>query len=142
MQKLKKYRIRTVGCFIIYKNKFLILHRKPEKSQGGKWGLPAGKVNKRESDKKAILREIREETGYKAKPKELEFLLERLWEFKDKIVEFPTYRLRLNKKIKVKHNPDEHQGYKWVTPKQCYKMKNLIHGFHDLLRILKWNLIK
>ena len=49
------------------------------------------------------------------------------------ICEFPAFRLRLAKAIEVKHNPDEHIGYKWVTPEECHAMKDLIKGFHELL---------
>jgi len=126
-------KVRTVGCFLEYNGKFLILHRMPHESQGDRWGLPAGKVDEGESEIDTMLREIEEETGYKPKKDELEFIKTIVWNFPEKTVEFITFRIKLNNKINVKLNPNEHQAYKWVTPKECYAMKNLIHGFHDLL---------
>lgn len=125
--------LRTVGCFIEYDGKFVILHRHPEKSQGDTWGLPAGKVDPGETDQEAILREIREETGYVASPSDLEFLGDQVFHFPDLELTFPTFRIKLSKPLDISHNSYEHQAFRWVTPGECYEMPNLIHGFHDLL---------
>ena len=130
------YRIRVAGCFLEYNKRFLILHRRADKTQGDTWGLPAGKVDPGETDKDAMLREIFEETGYEAKEDELKFLAEREWRFPEKTVEFVCFRILLKEPLKVEHNPDEHKEWRWVTAKECYEMKNLVHGFHDLLEWL------
>ncbi len=129
-------KIRVVGCLIEYDGKILALHRKEDKSQGNTWGLPAGKVEEGESDIDAIIREIKEETGHETKKADLEFVLDKTWDFPEKVVEFPTYRLRLNKKIEVRYNPKEHDDYRWMTPEECYSRDDLVHGFHDLLKNL------
>ena len=64
----EKFKIRVAGCFLEYGGRFLILHRRSEKSQGGKWGLPAGKVDKGETDKDAVIREVAEETAFPGYP--------------------------------------------------------------------------
>lgn len=63
--------MRIVGCFLEYDSKFVILLRHSHKPSGDTWGLPAGKVEAGEDDKTALLRELREETGYKADESEL-----------------------------------------------------------------------
>jgi len=53
--------IEVVGCLLECKGKILLLHRHDYKSQGGKWGIPAGKINKEDLDvKSALLRELKE----------------------------------------------------------------------------------
>ncbi|MEK6960711.1 MAG: NUDIX hydrolase [Nanoarchaeota archaeon] len=128
---MEKSKVRVVGTFIEHDGKFLILRRRPD--DGDCWGLPAGGVNKGETDAQAAVREIFEETGYQTKESDIEYLTQIDIEYPKFICEFPAFRLRLAKAIEVKHNPDEHIGYKWVTPEECHAMKDLIKGFHELL---------
>ena len=95
--------------------------------------MPAGKVNSGESDKNAIIREIKEETNYSASMNQLEFLGNHEFHFPELELTFPTFRIRLDEPLQVRHNPHEHQAYRWVTPVECYAMPNLTHGLHDLL---------
>ncbi len=53
----------VIGCFVEHDGKFLLLCRHPHKANGGKWGLPAGKMDTDESAIQAVLRETQEETG-------------------------------------------------------------------------------
>lgn len=126
-------KIRTAGCFMEYRGKFIILHRHPDKPDSNTWGLPAGKVKDGETGEETILREIKEETGHRAAPDELEFLGEYGFEFPDLSLQFLTYHLALGRPIEVSRNPDEHINWMWVAPEECYAMPNLIRGFHDLL---------
>ena len=130
--------LRVVGCVIEYQGKILILHRKKTSSEGDTWGLPAGRVKEGESDEQAVLREVFEETGYRAKVPELTYAHTFTWNFPLKTVVFVTYKLKLDREIEVKHHPDEHQGHAWEEPQKVYLRKDLIHGFHELLEKLKY----
>ena len=125
--------LKTTGCFMEYGGKFIILHRCSWKPDGNTWGLPAGKVKDGETEIKAVLREINEETRYKADRDELELLGKYDFEFPELTLEFFTYRLALGRPIDVLCNSDEHINWMWVIPEECYAMPNLIRGFHDLL---------
>lgn len=131
MIQMARTTVRVVGTFIEHDGRFLILRRRPD--DGDCWGLPAGGIKKGETDKQAAVREIFEETRHRAKEDELEYLTRIDIEYPDYLCEFHTFRLRLAKPIEVVHDPDEHTGYKWVTPEECYAMIDLIKGFHELL---------
>lgn len=125
--------IHTVGTLIECSRKILILHRRNDVPQGGTWGLPAGKLHLGEAENDGAVREIFEETGLKVDASNLEYVRSFDWHFPEITVIFPTFRLKLDKLFDVKIDPKEHLEYRWVAPEECYKMKNLIHGFHDLL---------
>ncbi len=126
-------KLRTVGCFIEYDGKFLILHRDASAPQGNTWGLPAGKVDPGETDVEAVIREIWEETGFRPAPSQLELLDNYEYHFPDLELTFPTFCIKLQQPLAIQHNPREHQTFKWVTGEECYAMPDLIEGFHDLL---------
>lgn len=94
--------------------------------------LPGEKVEERESEIDGAIRELFEEIGIKTG--ELEFLVEHKWYFSNEGIVYPTFRLRLFDFVEVKVDPNEHSKYMWVTPRKCYAMRNLVQGFHDLLR--------
>lgn len=128
--------IRTAGTLIEHDGKILILLRRGDIAQPGTWGLPAGKVHAGESDIDCAVREIRSETGLTVTEKELEKIHEFDWHFPEVRVQFPTYRLRLASTFTVQLNEKEHAAYQWITPHECYRLDNLIHGFKDLLETI------
>ena len=130
-----KPNLRTVGCFIEYNGKFIILLRHPDKSHGNMWGLPAGKVEKGETDLDAISRETYEETGIRVAISDFELIGVYEFSFSDINLTFPTYRVTLNEHSEIKLSPKEHQDYRWVTGDECFNIPNLIEGLHDLLKI-------
>lgn len=125
--------VHIAGTLMEHDGKILILHRKENTSQAGTWGLPAGRLEAGESKKQGAVREIFEETGLKVSEWDLEFIRDFEWPLNKTLIRFHTFRLRLSHPFKVKINLSEHSEYIWVTPMKCYRIDNLIHGFHDLL---------
>jgi 8-oxo-dGTP diphosphatase len=129
--------IRTVGCFLQLEDKFLILNRHPEDSWGNKYGLVAGGIEEGESEEEAILREIKEETGYSAEKEELEYLGEWTWDFSERTITFVTFKVSLNEPINVVLQPGEHTHFEWVSAEECKNREDLVPGFHDLLEYIR-----
>jgi 8-oxo-dGTP diphosphatase len=131
--------MRVVGCFLEYDGKFVILFRHSHKPDGNTWGLPSGKVEASEKDEEAILRELEEETGYKAGPLELEHIGD--YQFVssgNKPYTYVTYRVKLHDLHDIKLEEAAHAEYSWVTAKECYAKSDLIPGFHELLRLVDY----
>jgi len=131
MEKLK-----AVGCFIEYDNKFLILLRPPTKTRNSEWGLVGGKIDQGESPKQAMVREIAEEISFEALENDLEFTGNFILKYPDNDWDFSVYKLKLKQPISLKLSVSECLDYKWVTPQECFSMPNLIQGLYVLLKEL------
>ena len=129
--------MRVVGCFLEYDGKFVIVHRHAHKTDGDTWGLPSGKVEENEADIEALRRELYEETGYKAEEDEVELLgsFDFVSPRGDPFV-YITYRINLNDPHDVVLEEAAHSEYKWVTVDEADTRDDLIHGLHDLFRLV------
>lgn len=114
--------MEVCGCLIESENKILLLHRQDNKPQGGKWGLPAGKINKNENERYAIRREIYEETGLIVK--EQDFIKSRTYYvcYPDISFLYHYYLLKIPKISEISLSNSEHDSYKWVTKDEALKM--------------------
>ena len=120
----------SIGAVIERDGKYVLLDRLKEPFG---FACPAGHVDEREINWRAMDREVYEETGYRASEEDFEYLRTFDWSFPEVRVLFPTYRLKPERGIEVKLNSQEHREYRWVTPEECARWPNLIHGFKDLL---------
>jgi 8-oxo-dGTP pyrophosphatase MutT (NUDIX family) len=131
IKKIKKYRKAVFGVTYFKDNsgniEYVILKRK--KHWKG-WEFPKGKIELFETKKMAAKREVHEETGLKVlnvkrfKEKGSYLYFKKLWDRPDKVGQ--TYHLfaveveKGNGKLKL--DPVEHNGYKWVSFKEAYKI--------------------
>lgn len=66
--------IETTACYLEIDQKLLLLQRSSKKSEAGKWGVPAGKVENGETAQDAAIRELFEETGVRIEHSQIRFL--------------------------------------------------------------------
>lgn len=114
--------------YLMYKGKLLVLKRNDDDDQGGKWGMPGGKIEKGETIKEALFREIREETGIILKEDDVVYL-------KKLYVKYPGYDFiyhmfyaKLSGKPDVIIDLKEHSGYKWVLPQDIAGLDMVLYG--------------
>ena len=116
----------VVGCcFIHHQDKILLLHRQDCKTEGNRWGIPGGKLQKGEPIIDAIIREVFEETGFNFEKEKIRFtgkLYIRAPNF-DFEYHMVTYEDEIKNPGDVKINFNEHKGFTWVTPKDALKME-------------------
>lgn len=112
-------KFEAAGCFIENEGKILLLHRRGDKPHGNTWGLPSGTIEKSETPLSAMLRELVEETG-------IQFSSLVLPHYRKVFVQYPEYdflyyifHIKSNGKGKVRINPEEHQGFKWIDPSEA-----------------------
>jgi mutator protein MutT len=119
-----KPRVEVSAVYVEYGDKILLLHRQDNKSQGNKWGIPGGKVNRGETPLQAAIREVKEETGYDISNQAIEVLPTVYIEYNetDHFV-YHMFRTQLQEDPgAVKIDFSEHKGFTWVTPADGLKM--------------------
>jgi 8-oxo-dGTP pyrophosphatase MutT (NUDIX family) len=113
----------VVALYIMCDGKMLILRRLKHKAQGDKWGLPAGKLERGERIVQALAREVRQETGLYFQPDRFTFIDTWLVRHENPLLEFKyhSYAIHLNcaPYPTVRLSKDEHDAYRWVTPREA-----------------------
>jgi 8-oxo-dGTP pyrophosphatase MutT (NUDIX family) len=119
-----KPRFEISAVYVEYNDNILLLHRQNNKSEGNKWGIPGGKVDKNETPLQAAIREVKEETGYDLSNQPIEDVGTVYVEYNDTnhfIHHMFRTKLRGDPGA-VKINFCEHKGFTWVTPADGLKM--------------------
>lgn len=116
--------VEISAVYITFQDKILLLHRQDNKSQGNKWGIPGGKVEKNETPLQAAIREVKEETGFDISGQKIENLGTVYIEYSptDHFT-YHMFRTALQDQpgdVKIDFN--EHKGFTWVTPSDALKM--------------------
>jgi 8-oxo-dGTP pyrophosphatase MutT (NUDIX family) len=128
--KKEKYRKAIFGLtyYIAPEGKIEYLILKRKKHWKG-WEFPKGKIEKFETKKMAARREVHEETGLKVlkikrfKEKGVYPYLKMLWDRPNIIGQtYHLFAVQVEKgNGKIKLDPIEHNGYKWVSFEEAYK---------------------
>lgn len=111
-------------CYLHYQDKVLLLHSRDGKTEGNRWGIPGGKVNKGESLLDAVVREVSEETGYCLDKTKMHFIGKFYIRVPNFDFEYNMFRYtdEIPNPGDVKIDFQEHKGFTWVTPEDALKM--------------------
>lgn len=116
-------RFEIVSCYLEHDGRLLLLHRHKHKSEGNKWGVPAGKIEPGENELDAIYRELREETGQTLPPASLIYLTKVYVKYPDYHFIYHMFHARLDRKPEIILSETEHTAYKWVLPSDALKLE-------------------
>lgn len=106
--------------------KLAVVHRHKHND----WSLPKGKIDKGESWKKTALREVLEETGFKAKIKKYAGSISYLLDGRPKVVLFWHMKIKSEKKDQMNGEVDQ---VRWVTIEEAEELLD----YPDELIIIK-----
>src|SRR3989344_464641 len=112
----------AVGCFIEYKGEIFLLHRLDHKPEGNTWCAPGGKVDLGESTLVAIVREIRQETGFEITEEQIQYIKEVYVRYEDLDFVYHIFRAELLQRQKSVINRSEHKDSCWVSPKKALSL--------------------
>ncbi|MEJ0054009.1 MAG: NUDIX hydrolase [bacterium] len=122
------------SCFLKRDGKFLLLLRQDHKPEGNTWGVPAGKIDAGETPAQATAREMAEETGYSAAPKDLRFFRTGYSRFPEYDFIYHMFFLNLARDHEVVIDPASHKDFRWVTPAEAFAMP-LIGDLEDYIKL-------
>lgn len=128
-------RFETVSCFIEHQEQILFLLRQDHKSEGNKWGIPAGKIDPGEDALTAIQREIYEETRIKLEKVSFKF-------FKRVFVKYDEYDFVFTMfsaqaaSPEVVINAAEHKDFIWQDKNKMLKL-NLVKDMDACIKLLE-----
>ena len=108
-------RFEVVSCFVEHEGRVLFLRRHPTKSEGDKWGVPAGKVDTGETLVDAMCRELQEETGLRIQTSAIEYVLPVFVRYPDYDYTFHIFRTRMSTPCEICISPAEHTASQWIT---------------------------
>lgn len=115
--------MEVVGCVVECGDKILLLLRQDHKKEGNKWDLPAGKVDKSDSNtREAMMRELKEETGIQIDDKDLNFYKTFYVSHLGFNFFYHYFNTKFNEFPNVVISKDEHKEFVWVTPSEALKM--------------------
>jgi 8-oxo-dGTP pyrophosphatase MutT (NUDIX family) len=125
---------RLASCFVEHDGKMLLLHRHDGKSQGGRWGQPAGKVESGESEVEAAARELMEETGIGADLGRFTYFTRIRVHHEGRDFTDAMFSVRFEELPEVNLNYDEHKDFGWFTPAEALGM-SLVDDFDECIRM-------
>lgn len=121
-------KVVVVGIYLEYEGQFLLLQRQKGKSEGGKWGVPGGKVEEGETLLEAVIRETKEETDIEISEQAIHTLSTFYIEYDGtEHFVFHTFRAKINSQSGVKIRFSEHKDFTWVSPEDALK-RDLLRG--------------
>ncbi len=108
----------TAACYLEVDGKVLLVQRAPHKSEPGKWGVPAGKLDPGETPGEAAVRELFEETGIRAQVRSLGALYMRLPKLS---YVYSIFQVLLDHQPEV-YLSDENTNYCWASNADLEKL--------------------
>lgn len=129
-----KPKFTCAAVFVEAGDRILLLERQDHKTEPGRWGHPAGKVESGERVADAARRELFEETGIAVNSEDLQFRCNAYVRYPEYDFIFAMYGVKMPAAPPVTIKSDEHKSFVWVTMPEAHGM-DLVTGTHDCLNI-------
>jgi 8-oxo-dGTP diphosphatase len=125
--------VEVAACYLEIDHKLLLLQLAEGKSEAGKWGVPAGKVESLEAPENAAQRELFEETGISLQhPSQIQHLHSLYIRKPEVDYVFHLCKVQMDQIPKILLS-NEHQNYKWASSKDLEEMP-LMDGAKEALQ--------
>jgi len=129
-------KVHAVGViFEDHEGRILVLRRHAEDPEGGKWGLPGGKIESDETAVSAAVRETEEEIGHQVDSTQLKFLKRYRWDREDLDLVFEVFKLSIEaEEMSIALDSTESTEYVWLPPHELHPRADLMMGLYPILQ--------
>lgn len=110
-------------------HRFLIIERGPQARAPGYWGPPSGRIEPGETQRQAVVREMREELGVDVSP------VEKVWECDtdDGVFRIHWWTAAISS-TDLTPDPGEVSAVRWVTPEDFLHLEATFKGDREFVR--------
>lgn len=127
-------KMEAAGCYCEFEGQFLFVKRNKDKSQGNKWGVPGGKLEKGETPEMATIREVYEETGILMENHQLEKITSFYMRTPEMDYIWHMYRKRFDQCPSVHLAFSENEEARWTTFDEACQLPCIFGGIEALYR--------
>ncbi len=124
--------VEAAGCYCEWTDKILLLKRHHQKPQGNTWGVPGGKMEKNETPRMAVIREIKEEVGLDIDDITLAIVGRLYCRLPHVDYVYHLFRKQFSVQPEVHLELEEHLEMKWVTIKEALEFPLIAGGIEAL----------
>ena len=125
--------MEAAGCYCACAERLLLVKRQSYKSQGNKWGVPGGKLEKNETPLTAVIREMQEEVGVALCP-------DKVYKVKTLYIRLPSidyifhmFYTHLPELPLINLDLGENQESRWTTLQEALQLPLVTSGKEALL---------
>lgn len=117
--------------------KILLLHRRPEVPEGGKYGLPGGKRLSEKTFQESAIAKTIQEIGIEFTEDEISLLGEFDFEAEGSTVKYVAFLAELNQEIvNINLNLEGHDSYDWFDSEEASVRSDMMVGIYPILNRL------
>lgn len=125
-------KVEISGCYLVSKDKLLLLKRHLSRPQGNTWGVAAGKIEKNETPLMAVVREVKEEVSLNLLPEEIAYLGKLYCRLSHMDYIFHVFTKSYEMIPEIRLALEEHIEARWVTVEEARELPLIAGGVEAL----------